>query len=172
MRVRLVANAVCLLVLLMTGCGLDIRRAPTPTPATPKERTLVFAKAILEIEHERDAVVQDFQTLSQRMMDMSTREVFAKADSLVQRQRDLYGKLVLIQTAAPTLRPIRDAFESAYVVELRGYEALAVAVRAGDSRQILAASLNLLKADDLYLLAYDKLESRLTTFGLTLSDVR
>jgi len=166
------AGTLCLLTLLVIGCGVDIRQVRTPTPVTIKERTRAFAKTIVELELQRDIVVQDYQVLNRNMLDMSTREVFEKADSLVQRQRDLYGKLVLVNTSDSALRATHNAFESAYVAELRAYEALALAVRAGDPSKMLTASLDLLRADDLYRDAYNKLESQLATVGLALTDVR
>ena len=159
-------------LLLSVSCTVDGPPTPTRTAETIKEQILRFATSVSTLEAERDGVVADFQYLSKNMMDMSTSDVFRRADRLATQQEDLNNRLLGIEISEKDIAAVHFMFEIAYQAELEAYKLFASSIRTGDLTGMEDSMLGLLKADEFYRQAYGKLDQLLADAGVTTSEVR
>jgi len=155
---------------LVAGCG-SIRIAPEAT-TTPKEEVREFAQAVSAVEKDRDDLIVEYQAFTKEFLDMSTLEVFEKAEYFVKTHTELRKRMLSIATPSLEIKEVHTKYLLGYAAENKAYLAAQSFLVSVDEEKLYDSIKLFSQADTIFLEAMDKLDKLLSQFGLKWSDIR
>ena len=155
---------------LAVGCG-STRIAPEAT-TTPKEEVREFAQAVVAIEKDRDDLIVEYQASTKESLDMSTMEVFEKAEYFVKTHAKLRKRMLSTATPSLEIKEVHSKFLIAYAAENKAYLAVQSFLVSVDEEKLYDSIKLFSEADTIFLQANDMLNKLLSKFGLQWSDIR